>query len=210
MSVCSEMPRPAPAAPARAVSSLMTRLNRKSGTPPPPYSSGMAVDSSPADPAVVNSSRGTMPSRAHCAVWGTISLSTNCRTAARKSSCSVWNSVRRMMPFPWSVSRGGEAGRALLAQRGDALGDVGAHEGQHLVGGGGVEGGPGGAQPVVHHLLSQPDGRLGAGSQLVGHPQRLVQDLVLWQGLGHHADALGLGTGDHLAGQQVVAGLGHA
>ena len=36
MSLCRLMPSPAPAAPARMVSSATTVLNRKSATPPPP------------------------------------------------------------------------------------------------------------------------------------------------------------------------------
>jgi GNAT superfamily N-acetyltransferase len=45
----------------------------------------------------------------------------------------------------------------LLAQRGCALDDIGAHEGEHLVGGRLVEDRPGGAQPAVQRALGQPD-----------------------------------------------------
>ncbi len=55
------MANPGPLARALVISSLTTALNRKSRTPPPPYSSGAMNPSNPAAPAAVHTSRGTMP-----------------------------------------------------------------------------------------------------------------------------------------------------
>src|SRR5438045_2609305 len=56
MSLCRPMPRPKPATPARAASSLITTLKRKSSTPPPPYSSGTAMPRKPLAPAATRCS----------------------------------------------------------------------------------------------------------------------------------------------------------
>ena len=61
MSLCRPSPRPKPVAPTRAVSSPITTLKRKSSTPPPPYSSGIAIPTKPLAPAAANTSRGHDP-----------------------------------------------------------------------------------------------------------------------------------------------------
>ena len=88
MSLCRAIPSPAPASGVRSSSSPSTALNRKSGTPPPPYSSGTSMPRRPCLPAVVNSSRGVIPAALHSSTCGAISLSTKVRTEARNASWS--------------------------------------------------------------------------------------------------------------------------
>ena len=68
------------------ISSAITVLNRKSGTPPPPYSSGTSIPRKPERPAVVNSSRGTIPAASHSSWCGTTSLSRKARKDSRNAS----------------------------------------------------------------------------------------------------------------------------
>src|SRR3954447_22103402 len=96
MSLCRLMPSPAPESGVRSSSSTSTALKRKSGTPPPPYSSGTSIPSNPCRPAAANSSRGVAPAALQASTCGRISLSTNVRAVARKASWSSSYSVRRM------------------------------------------------------------------------------------------------------------------
>src|SRR3954454_16631210 len=96
MSLCSVSPSPAALTPDSCTSSPITRLYRKSSTPPPPCSSGTAIPRNPCAPAAANTSRGTIPDSSHSRWCGTTSLSSHRRKLARNSSCSNSNSVRCM------------------------------------------------------------------------------------------------------------------
>jgi hypothetical protein len=80
--------KPTPLAPARAISSVRTTLKRKSLAPAPPYSSSTSKQSSPAAPALCQTSRSTWPSFSHSSWKGLTSFSRKARAIARKSSCS--------------------------------------------------------------------------------------------------------------------------
>ena len=91
MSLWRLMPKPKAVTPARAVSSAMTTLNRKSSTPPPPYSSGTAMPRKPSPPAAWKTSRGTILLCSHWPYCGTTSLSRKRRKLSRNASCSSSN-----------------------------------------------------------------------------------------------------------------------
>src|SRR5260370_1332166 len=68
------------------------------------------------------------------------------------------------------LAGGGEAGRAPLGEGGSTLEDVGAHEGEHLVGGGLVEDRAGHLEPVVQRPLGPAGGQLPAGGPALRTP----------------------------------------
>src|SRR5262245_29917138 len=100
-----------------------------------------------------------------------------------------------------------EVGRTLLAQRSRAFGQVWAHKREHLVGGRLVEDRPRCPEPAVERTLGQPDRQLRSGREDVGDSQRLAEHLFARKYLADQADPFRLHTVDHLARQQVVAGL---
>src|SRR5215467_2854675 len=102
-----------------------------------------------------------------------------------------------------------EVGRTLLAQRGSAFGHVGTHEREHLVGGRLVEDRPRCPEPAVERTLGEPDCQLRSGREDVGNSQRLAEHLFARKYLADQADPFRLHAVDHLARQQVVAGLRH-
>src|ERR1700736_1096613 len=75
-------------------SSVTIVLYRKSGLPPPPYSSGTAMPRKPCLPASSHTPRATILSRSHCSWWGATWRSRNDRNDSRNRSCSGSNSVR--------------------------------------------------------------------------------------------------------------------
>src|ERR1039457_6012545 len=91
MSECSE--KPGPLMLAEAISSISTAQWPKS-PPPPPYSSGSEVQSSPSRPALSQVSRSTQPALSHSAWRGRHSRSTKRRTVARNISWSSRYTVR--------------------------------------------------------------------------------------------------------------------
>ena len=115
MSLCRLIPSPAPESGVRSISSVRTALKRKSRTPPPPYSSGTSIPSSPCRPAAANSSRGVAPAALHASTCGRISLSTNVRAVARKASWSSSYSLRRMRSSLVPAGHGGVTALTSLA-----------------------------------------------------------------------------------------------
>ena len=98
MSLCSLIPRPKPAAPTPGRSPRRsTTLNRKSSTPPPPYSSGTAIPRKPLRAGGREHLARHDARRAPTASWcGTTSFSRKRRKLSRNASCSSSNRWRRM------------------------------------------------------------------------------------------------------------------
>src|SRR5207245_9432985 len=65
-------------------------------TPPPPYSAGALGPRKPAAPSLRQLSRSLIPSRFHCGIFGSISVSTRRRTWLRSISCSSVKISRRI------------------------------------------------------------------------------------------------------------------
>ena len=99
-SLCSV--KPSPLVPARATSSVTIHWKRRSGVPPPPYSSGTSMASRPVFPAASQMSRLTWPCFSHSGWCGTASFSRKSRTICRKSVCSSEKIVRSTgWPLLW-------------------------------------------------------------------------------------------------------------
>ena len=68
----------------------------------------------------------------------------------------------------------------------------------------------GGPQPLVERLLGPANGLLGTRRQFVGHFHCLGHEFIRRDDHADQADALGFFGIQHIAGQQIVFGLGHA
>src|SRR5215471_6938035 len=121
--------------------------------------------------------------------------------AARPVKSFIVGSIRRLRL---------EVGAAFLAQRGDALADVGAGEAEELEPERGVERRPRGAQPVVERIFGEAHGGGWQPHQLLAHAERRLNHLVVVDAKTREADALGLLAGESLAQQQIIFRLGHA
>ena len=134
--------------------------------------------------------------------------------ARRRPRLTTTNTPRRSPRRPMCVGHSlvgpSKLGRSLLAMRGESFGRVRTAEAVELVAERRVEGGTGGAIPVVERVLGPPDGGLRHPRELHGDLERSCVDLIVVDAQRDETDPLGFLAGERVAREEVVLRLGHA